>query len=160
MTQTKRAIFAVILGLCTGQSAISQDIATASESTTELPQEAVDPLAPRDATETNLNDFLWLNRPIIVFADTAADPRFQEQMALLEERSGPLLDRDAVIIFDTDPDAGSAIRTELRPRGFALVVLTKDGAVGFRSPSPRDVREITRRIDNFSIRQEELRTGG
>jgi hypothetical protein len=31
--------------------------------------------------------------------------------------------------------------------------------VGLRRPSPRDVREITRAIDNFPFRQEELRTG-
>ena len=86
--------------------------------------------------------------------------RFREQMALLAERPDPLIERDVVIIVDTDPGARSAIRTELRPRGFAIVVMQKDGTVGFRRPSPRDVREIIRGIDNFSFRQEELRTGG
>jgi len=64
-----------------------------------------------------------------------------------------------VIITDTDPSARSAIRTALRPRGFALVVMQKDGTVGVRRPSPRDVREIMRTIDNFSLRQEEMRLG-
>jgi len=122
--------------------------------------EAVDPMAPRDAADVTLEEFLWTARPIIVFADTPADPRFIEQMQLLAARPDPLIERDAVIIVDTDPAARSAIRTELRPRGFSLVVMQKDGSVGFRRPSPRDVREIIRGIDNFSFRQEELRSGG
>ncbi|MDG4650491.1 DUF4174 domain-containing protein [Roseibacterium sp. SDUM158017] len=122
--------------------------------------EAVDPMEPRDAAGLTLEEFLWVARPIIVFADTPADPRFIEQMQLLAARPDPLLERDAVIIVDTDPSARSAIRQELRPRGFSLVVMQKDGSVGFRRPSPRDVREIMRGIDNFSFRQEELRSGG
>ena len=117
-------------------------------------------LEPRDAREVSLDTFRWIARPIIVFADTPADPRFIEQMDLLSRRLDPLLEREVVILFDTDPDARSEIRTALRPRGFSLVVLQKDGSVGFRRPSPRDVREITRGIDNFSLRQEELRSGG
>ena len=96
----------------------------------------------------------------LTLARPPADPRFVEQMQLLAERPDPLLERDVVIITDTDPSARSAIRTELRPRGFALVIMQKDGSVGIRRPSPRDVREIMRAIDNFSIRQEEMRLGG
>ncbi|WP_353618424.1 MULTISPECIES: DUF4174 domain-containing protein [Paracoccaceae] len=125
-----------------------------SDVTGETP-EAVDPLEPRSAIDLDLNDFLWIARPIVVFADTEADPRFREQLALLAERPGPLLERDVVIIFDTDPDAQSEIRRQLRPRGFALVLMDKDGAVNLRRPSPRDVREIIRAIDNMPIRIEE-----
>ncbi|MBF9034712.1 DUF4174 domain-containing protein [Rhodobacterales bacterium HKCCE2091] len=124
------------------------------------PDAVLDPLAPRDAAGLELDEFLWVSRPIVVFADTPADPRFIEQLALLADRPGPLLERDVVVIVDTDPAARSPIRQALRPRGFAIVVLAKDGTVGFRRPSPRDVREIMRAIDNFSLRQEELRSGG
>ncbi len=160
MTALGSGFFAAILGLSAVSGAWAQEVVAAAGTGSELAQEAVDPLAPREASTTDLNDFLWTHRPIIIFADTPADPRFQEQLALLAERPGPLLERDVVIIVDTDPDARSDIRTELRPRGFMLVVMTKDGAVGFRRPSPRDVREIIRGIDNFQIRQEELLMGG
>ncbi len=118
-----------------------------------------DPMAPRDARDMTLEEFLWISRPIVVFADTPADPRFREQLALLAARPQPLLDRDVVIIIDTDPANPSAIRTALRPRGFSLVIVQKDGRVGLRRPSPRDVREIIRAIDNFALRQEERRMG-
>ncbi len=122
-------------------------------------QDATDPLTPRDADGLTLTEFQWLARPVVVFADTPADPRFIEQMELLTQRPDALLERDVVIIVDTDPSARSEIRTALRPRGFSIVVLSKDGTVGMRRPAVRDVREIVRAIDNFQLRQEELRRG-
>jgi hypothetical protein len=142
------------------QDSGSGDMAMADSASAETATEAVDPTEPRDAGDLTLEEFLWVARPIIVFADSPADPRFGEQMQLLAERPEPLIERDVVIIVDTDPSARSAIRTALRPRGFAIVVMQKDGNVGFRRPSPRDVREIIRGIDNFQFRQEELRSGG
>ena len=35
---------------------------------------------PVDAAEVTLEQFLWLKRPIVVFADTPNDPAFQRQM--------------------------------------------------------------------------------
>ncbi|PWK60981.1 DUF4174 domain-containing protein [Roseicyclus mahoneyensis] len=137
----------------------AQSMAVAAAEAGDAEMEIVDPLEPRDARELTLEEFQWIARPIIVFADTPNDPRVAEQLQLLADRPQPLLDRDVVILVDTDPEARSAIRTALRPRGFSLVVIQKDGAIGFRRPSPRDVREITRGIDNFALRQEEIRTG-
>ncbi|MBC6436769.1 MAG: DUF4174 domain-containing protein [Rhodobacteraceae bacterium] len=152
------ALVGFTLLLATGVPA--QDIATAEGDTVEAVQEPAVSLTPVSAVDVDLNDFLWQSRPIVVFADTEADPRFREQMALLAARPDPLLERDVVIIFDTDPDARSDIRRQLRPRGFALVLMDKDGTVNLRRPSPRDVREIMRVIDNMALRIEELRTGG
>lgn len=113
--------------------------------------------SPLSADEVNLNDFLWVARPVVVFADTPADPRFIEQMTLLEARPGDLAARDVVVIVDTDPDAASDLRTKLRPRGFMMVIVGKDGGVKLRKPSPWTVREITRQIDKMPLRQEEIR---
>lgn len=138
----------------------------AQESAVDQADPAADPavdapaLTPIPAEGLTLEEFLWIARPIVVFADTPADPRFTEQLELLAERIDPLIERDVVIIVDTDPAAGSAIRTALRPRGFSVVVVAKDGTVGLRRPAVRDVREIIRAIDNFQLRQEELRRDG
>ncbi|MEM9394179.1 MAG: DUF4174 domain-containing protein [Pseudomonadota bacterium] len=113
-------------------------------------------LSPLDGVDINLNDFLWVARPIVVFADTPADPRFVEQMELLAARPEELAARDVVIITDTDPSVRSELRKELRPRGFMLVVIGKDGN-RLRKPAPWDVREITRSIDKMPLRQEEIR---
>ena len=44
-----------------------------------------------------LDDFKWLARPIVVFADSPNDPRFIEQMELLAARTDDLAERDVVV---------------------------------------------------------------
>lgn len=147
-----RAVLSLITALALALPAMAQD--------TETPPAAEDPPAAEllilDAADTTLDEHLWASRPIVVFADTPRDPRFQEQLDLLRDRPGPLLDRDVVVIFDADPDANSEIRQALRPRGFSLVIIQRDGHVALRKPTPWDVREITRAIDNLPMRIEEM----
>ncbi len=112
-----------------------------------------------DASEVQLEDFTWIARPVVVFADAPADPRFRQQMEYIEARIDELAIRDAVIIVDTDPAARSSVRTTLRPRGFMLALLNKEGGVFQRKPAPWDVREITRSIDKLPQRQQEIRDG-
>ena len=113
--------------------------------------------APVDAADVALDDFLWLNRPLVVFANTPADPAFRQQMDLLAARWQELADRDVVVIVDTDPSAMSDARRVLRPRAFMLVLMDKDGSVAQRKPAPWDVREISRAIDKMPSRREEMR---
>jgi hypothetical protein len=49
------------------------------------------------------------------------------------------------------------LRTKLRPRGFMVVLIGKDGGVKLRKPFPWDVREFSRSIDKMPMRQQELR---
>ena len=114
------------------------------------------PLAPEGAT---LADYLWLARPLVVFADSPADPRFAEQMELLAEIPEELIERDVVVFLDTDPRTLGDLRRELRPRGFMVVMMAKDGSVVFRKPFPWDVREIARAIDKLPLRKQELKAG-
>ena len=115
------------------------------------------PLVVRKAAETDLSEFKWKNRPVVVFADSADDPAFIEQMELVARGAADLTTRDVVVIVDTDPDARSAIRLKMRPRGFMLTLVGKDGDVKLRKPFPWSVREITRSIDKMPMRQREIR---
>tara|TARA_R110002049_G_scaffold61908_4_gene165990 strand:+ start:382 stop:837 length:456 start_codon:yes stop_codon:yes gene_type:complete len=115
------------------------------------------PLVILDATETDLNEFKWKSRPVIVFADSEDDPALIEQMELLISRPEELSERDVVVIVDTDPAARSDIRLKMRPRGFMLTLVGKDGNVAIRKPFPWSVREITRSIDKMPLRQREIR---
>lgn len=129
----------------------------AAEPSGSAGEESASALEPLDASATELDRFLWTRRPVVVFADTPADPRFQKQMELLGARPEGLIERDIVVIVDTDPETRSAIRTELRPRGFMLVLIAKDGTVNQRKPFPWDAREIERVIDKWPLRQQEIR---
>ena len=112
---------------------------------------------PEPAGDHVLSEYQWVARVLVVFADTPADPRFIQQMEAIGEDPAALLDRDVVVIVDTDPAADSAIREALRPRGFAFVLIGKDGAKYLRKPGPWSLRELTRSIDKMPLRQQELR---
>lgn len=135
--------------------------AMAADASVEIPSAVeawqADPAQVLDASEVTLDDFRWIARPVVVFADTAADPRFRQQMDLLAARTEELVDRDVVVIMDTDPAARTSVRTQLRPRGFMLALIAKDGTVMLRKPFPWDVREITRSIDKLPLRKQEIR---
>ena len=109
-----------------------------------------------DGTDVDLKQFLWINRPLIVFADSPNDPRFVQQMDLLTARSDELAQRDVVVLTDTDPAARGPLRERLHPRGFMLVLMAKDGTIYLRKPLPWDVREISRTIDKLPMRQQEI----
>ncbi|WP_409567768.1 DUF4174 domain-containing protein [Paracoccus sp. (in: a-proteobacteria)] len=112
------------------------------------------------ADEADPAEFVWQARPVVIFANTAADPSFTEQLAILRRDPAPLLVRGVVVITDTDPAAASLWRRQLRPEGFSLVLIDKDGQVKQRKPSPRSVREITRAIDKFPLRLQEIGRAG
>lgn len=122
--------------------------------------ETVDETTPEplflDGTEVAIDDFHWLKRTVIVFADSPNDPRFVQQIELLEKRPEDLRERDVVVLMDADPDAESALREKLHPRGFMMVLIGKDGTIYLRKPFPWDVREISRSIDKLPLRQQEI----
>jgi len=116
-----------------------------------------DPFVYLDAEALDLNEFVWEKRPIIVFADSPNDPNFQLQLELLRDRADELSARDVVVLTDTDPAAMGPLREKLRPRGFMLVLIGKDGGVKLRKPFPWDVRELSRTIDKMPIRRREIK---
>jgi hypothetical protein len=122
-----------------------------------LPARADDaPFAPIPANDVVLADFLYQKRVVAIFADNPNDPNFVRQMALIMTNTEDLEDRDVVVVFDTAPAEPSDLRKTLRPRGFSLVIVDKDGKIAIRKPLPWDTREISRAIDKFQSRRDEV----
>ena len=140
-----RALALVLVGFFTGTAV--------AESAGEPP---ADPIFPVETVE-DLSQFVWEKRPIVVFADSPNDLNFKRQIELLQARRDDLAERDVVVLTDTDPAVTSPLRKKLRPRGFALVLIGKDGGVKLRKPAPWDVRALSRVIDKMPIRQQEIR---
>lgn len=111
-----------------------------------------------DAEEPNLEYLKWVARPIVIFADSEADPRLAQQLGWLERDRAELEERDVVILVDTDVSGQSALRQRLRPRDFTFILIDKDGEIKYRKPSPVKAGEIIRLIDRFPSRQLELET--
>ncbi len=109
-----------------------------------------------DGSEIVLSELQWMVRPLVVFADTPNDPRFRQQLDLLMADMDRLAERDVLVITDTDPANMSELRTALRPRGYMMALVGKDGRVALRKPEPYDVRELSRSIDKMPLRQQEI----
>ncbi|WP_246209475.1 DUF4174 domain-containing protein [Pikeienuella piscinae] len=111
---------------------------------------------PLHAAENPLAGYLWEARPVVVFADSPKDPRYQKQMEDFARREPDILERDVVLLTDTDPAANGPLRQKLRPRGFMMVLIGKDGEIKLRRPNPMSVDALTRLIDRIPLRQQEI----
>ena len=127
-----------------------------AQATTVLERWEEDRTQVFDAAEISKDDLQWIARPLVVFADTPNDPRFQQQMDRLLADLDDLAERDVIIITDTDPSAETELRTALRPRGYMMALIGKDGRVALRKPAPWSVRELSRSIDKMPLRQQEI----
>ncbi|QYX55549.1 DUF4174 domain-containing protein [Roseovarius sp. SCSIO 43702] len=107
--------------------------------------------------DTDLSEFLWKKRPLVVFADSENDPRFIQQMDKVTARLDDLAERDVIVLTDTNAGERTELRDRFHPRGFMIVLLSKDGSIVLRRPAPRDVRELSRSIDKLPLRQQEIR---
>ena len=102
MNKTLALVFSALIPLA----------AMAADGTAPADDEYVRPVG-----DSELSDFMWTHRPIVVFADTPADPRFQQQIDMLLEGEEAMRDRDVVVLTDTDPSARSPIRSNARAIG-------------------------------------------
>ncbi|MGB3407842.1 MAG: DUF4174 domain-containing protein [Jannaschia sp.] len=111
------------------------------------------------ADEVVLDELMWVARPVVVFANSPRDPAFVQQMEEITAELDRLIERDVIVITDTNPADNSDLRLKLRPRGFMLVLIGKDGGVVLRKPLPWTVRELSRSIDKMPMRLREEREG-
>ena len=108
-------------------------------------------------SDVDLSDMIWVARPLVIFANSPLDPAFKEQMALLQEGLDVILERDVMIVVDTNPKLKTALRKNLRPKGFVWVLIGKDGSVKLRKPFAWDMRELSRVIDKMPMRRQEIK---
>ncbi|ARU01435.1 DUF4174 domain-containing protein [Yoonia vestfoldensis] len=149
-----KRMFCIALVALIATTSLSADEAVVDQSIIERWE--TDPTQVFDASEVSLAELQWLARAVVIFADTPNDPRFRQQMDLLLADIDRLIERDVILITDTDPAARTSVRIALRPRGYALTVVDKDGRVLQRKPELWSVRELTRSIDRTPLRQQEI----
>lgn len=150
----KFILMGMMVALLAAAPATAQDPQPGTLATTSDP--AVEGLQVLDAAGIDPEVFLWERRIVAVLADSPNDPAFIRQLRDIMERPDALLERDVVVLIDSDRNSGSPLRRMLRPRGFMLAIIEKDGEIKQRRPAPRDVREISAAIDHFPLRRQEL----
>lgn len=151
-------VFASLLPLTVMATEVADAPDTAAE-VAEVAQEdvlSIDGLLFLDARDTDVREFIWERRIIVVMAETPDDPQFSRQLQALRDRADEFAARDAVVIFDAHPEDRSPLRQVLRPRAFMTAIIDKDGEVKARRPAVRSGRELMAVIDRFPTRRQEV----
>jgi hypothetical protein len=112
-------------------------------------------LEPEELSD-DLSTYVGVARPVVVFADGSDDPLLTDQLEQLNRRARELEERDVVLLIDTDPVSGGTLRQQLRPHGFTVVLLDKDGGVALRQSQPTPAQTLVRLIDRMPLRREEI----
>lgn len=104
-------------------------------------------------TADSLRHYLWQARPILIFA-AEDDPRLAQQLALFQDASAALHDRDNVVVVDPGGDTPLGLR--FRPDGFTVILVGLDGGEKLRRQEVIDPRTLNALIDTMPMRQQEL----
>ena len=96
-------------------------------------------------------------RPVVVLSDSRDDPRVAKQISALDHTRPDLDDRNIKVLTEAHP--GSKLRKTLgvAERGFAVVLVGKDGSVKKVWRDPVDPKSIFTIIDAMPMRQKEMR---
>jgi len=106
------------------------------------------------ADAQGLARYRWEVRPILVFS-AEGDPRLDDQLARFEAAEAELLERDNIVIVDTEE--GSPLRARFEPAAFTVILVGKDGTEKMRKNRVVGVHEITGLIDTMPMRRREMR---
>jgi hypothetical protein len=125
----------------------------------------------RVQTRNILDDYLWKNRPLLLFAPSSDEPFYQKIKNMLELEQLQIQDRDMVIIeaFASgvvqinneavkDANAGELRRRfAVTDEAFTAVLIGKDGGVKLRQTGRLDLNRIFALIDSMPMRRQEMR---
>ncbi|MHC5614657.1 MAG: DUF4174 domain-containing protein [Nostoc sp.] len=121
----------------------------------------------------NLSSQKWKNRVLLVFAPSVDNHSYQQQMQLLQQKSG-FADRDLVLVqvLATDKsyangqliDKSSAVKLRnhfgVDQENFQVILVGKDGGVKRQDTKPVKATAIFEQIDAMPMRQQEMQQRG
>ena len=97
------------------------------------------------------------SRPVVVLSDSRDDPRVAKQISALDHTRPEMDQRNIKVLQEAKP--GSALRKSLgvEEKGFAVVLVGKDGSVKKVWHDLVDPKQIFTVIDAMPMRQDEMR---
>ena len=104
----------------------------------------------------DLAQYRWTHRPVLIFANSETEPAYVEQRAALEAAVDGLVERDIVVLSDTDPAGQGPLRRLFGAEGFEVLLIGKDGEVKLRQAEPLSVDALFVVIDAMPMRRQEM----
>jgi hypothetical protein len=126
--------------------------------------------AAADVPAAQVSEYLWQNRPLLLFAPSIADSRLQQTRHNLQRRRCELDDRNMIIgvILEQgqsrldeqpiSPSDSSALRKRyaIDRDQFAAILIGKDGSEKYRLYDIPELDDIFALIDGMPMRQNEM----
>lgn len=109
-----------------------------------------------DPDTADLSAHQWADRPVVIFAPSPEDPKLKQALAALRLAEPGLDDRDVVVLTDTNPGAEGALRGQIKPEGFTMLLIGKDGGIKLQSQDVLSPDQLFAAIDRMPMRQREL----
>ncbi|WP_422743388.1 DUF4174 domain-containing protein [Mycobacterium sp. WMMD1722] len=130
-------------------------------------------LGPATAAATELDDYLWQRRPLLLFAPTDRDPRLAETLNRIEVDRCDVDDRDMVIgvvvtegtstldgrALSADQSRRLKDRYAIDDSAFTAVLIGKDGGEKLRIDDVPDLHTVYAVIDGMPMRSREMTDG-
>ena len=108
-------------------------------------------------SQETLDEYIWTNRPVLLFAPSERDEAYRLQMDTLTTDKSGLVERDIVVLSDVSAPGRSQFREALQIDGFEIFLIGIDGGVKLRSKTPISVEELYAVIDAMPMRRREMR---
>jgi hypothetical protein len=110
-----------------------------------------------------LEDYVWKNRPVVLFAPSEQHAQFKKQQAMLSRNYDGLAERDIVVIPALEDDWTDVKRffgqkQNIKDDEFAVLLIGKDGEVKLSSRNPVSIDRLFNTIDSMPMRQREMRS--
>ncbi len=116
----------------------------------------VSALKPTLAHADALDDAKGKIRPVIVLSDARDDPRVAKQIQALDGTRPELSSRNIQVLQEAGSDGPLRKKLGVETRGFAVVLVGKDGTVKKVWRAPVDPKQIFTIIDAMPMRQNEM----
>lgn len=124
------------------------------------------------ALASELGDYLWQKRPLLVFAPTEADPRLADTRSRIDASRCDFVDRDMVLgvlvaqgtssidgqVIDRDESRRLAAQYGVGADTFTVLVIGKDGGEKLRTSNVPELQSIYDLIDGMPMRRSEMST--
>jgi hypothetical protein len=121
------------------------------------------------AAATELSDYLWQRRPLLLFAPTASDPRLAETLNRIDASRCDFAARDMVVgqvvttgistldghVIDADEAQRLLKQYAIDPDAFTVLLIGKDGGQKSRVDGVPELSSIYSVIDGMPMRQRE-----
>ena len=113
-------------------------------------------LAPALAHADALDDAKGKARPVVVLSDSRDDPRVAKQIQALDGTRSELSNRNIQVLQEAGSDGPLRKKLGVEKKGFAVVLVGKDGTVKKVWRDPVEPEKIFTIIDAMPMRQNEM----